>query len=497
MSQDLPTPEFRAAMHRVADLLADYLEGVGERPVLPGVAPGEVAAQLPAAPPASPQPLDVLLDDYQRLIEPHVTHWNHPGFLAYFAITGSAPGIVGEALAAGLNVNAMLWRTSPAATELEERVCDWLRQMMGLPPEFRGHINDTASTSTLVALAAARHHAPGLAARSRGLAGRPEVPPLTLYASDQAHSSVDKAAIVLGLGHDQVRRVESDAEFRMRPAALAAAIAADRAAGRRPLAVVATVGTTSTTSVDPVPEIADLCAEHGLWLHVDAAYAGVAAICPELRARMPGLARADSIVVNPHKWLFTPVDCSVLLVRDAANLRAAFALVPEYLRTDEPGVTNLMDLGFQLGRRFRALKLWMVIRAFGVEGLQERLREHCAMACELAARIEADPVFELAAPVPFSVVCFRARLPAAAGQGQGPRPAPASQPPPESAGASQDRLNERLLARVNAAGPFFLSHTVLDGRYTLHAAIGNLRTTRRHLDDLWLLLRRSAAELIA
>jgi aromatic-L-amino-acid decarboxylase len=253
--------------------------------------------------------------------------------------------------------------------------------------------------------------------------------------------------------------------------------------------VVATVGTTSTTSVDPVPEIADLCAEHGLWLHVDAAYAGVAAICPELRERMPGLARADSIVVNPHKWLFTPVDCSVLLVRDAANLRAAFALVPEYLRTDEPGVTNLMDLGFQLGRRFRALKLWMVIRAFGVEGLRERLREHCAMARELAARIEADPAFELAAPVPFSVVCFRARLPAAV------EPAP-QVPPPEGVGAAQDQLNERLLARINAAGPFFLSHTVLDGRYTLHAAIGNLRTTRRHLDDLWRLLQRSVAELI-
>jgi aromatic-L-amino-acid decarboxylase len=352
------------------------------------------------------------------------------------------------------------------------------------------------------------------------LAGRPEVPPLTLYTSDQAHSSVDKAAIVLGLGHDQVRRVASDAAFRMRPAALAAAIAADRAAGRRPLAVVATVGTTSTTSVDPVPEIADLCAEHGLWLHVDAAYAGVAAICPELRERMPGLARADSIVVNPHKWLFTPVDCSVLLVRDAANLRAAFALVPEYLRTDEPGVTNLMDLGFQLGRRFRALKLWMVIRAFGVEGLQERLREHCAMARELAARIEADPAFELAAPVPFSVVCFRARLPAAVEPAATPLPtfgrgtrsprsvafktlaqreagrSPQVPPPPEGAGAAQDRLNERLLARVNTAGPFFLSHTVLDGRYTLHAAIGNLRTTRRHLDDLWLLLRRSAAALI-
>ncbi|MBV8202334.1 MAG: amino acid decarboxylase, partial [Acidobacteria bacterium] len=358
MSQDLAVAEFRAAMHRVADLLADYLEGVGERPVLPGVAPGEVAARLAAAPPEAPQPLDVLLDDYRRLIEPNVTHWNHPGFLAYFAITGSAPGIVGEALAAGLNVNAMLWRTSPAATELEERVCDWLRQMMGLPADFRGHINDTASTSTLVALAAARHRAPGLEVRTRGLAGRPEVPPLVVYSSDQAHSSIDKAAIVLGLGHEQVRRVPSDAQFRLRPAALAAAIAKDRAAGRRPLAVVATVGTTSTTSIDPVPEIADLCAEHGLWLHVDAAYAGVAALCPELRAQMPGLERADSLGVNPHKWLFTPVDCSVLLVRDVANLRAAFALVPEYLRTDESGVTNLMDLGFQLGRRFRALKLW-------------------------------------------------------------------------------------------------------------------------------------------
>jgi aromatic-L-amino-acid decarboxylase len=464
-------------MHRVADLVADYLEGVGERPVLPGIEPGEVAARLPASPPERPRPLDELLDDYQRLIEPNVTHWNHPGFLAYFAITGSTPGILGEALAAGLNVNAMLWRTGPAPTELEERVCDWLRQMIGLPPEFHGHINDTASTSTLVALAAARHRAPGLAARSRGLAGRPELPALTVYASDQAHSSVDKAAIVLGLGHDQLRRVPSDAAFRLRPDALAAAIAADLAAGLRPLAVVATVGTTSSTSIDPVPEIADLCAEHGLWLHVDAAYAGVAAICPELRAQMPGLERADSITVNPHKWLFTPVDCSLLLVRDLANLRDAFSLVPEYLRTGESGATNLMDLGFQLGRRFRALKLWLVIRAFGVEGLRERLREHCAMARALAARVEADPAFELAAPVPFSVVCFRLRVP--------------------GGGAVQDAANQRLLAAVNAAGPFFLSHTVLDGRYTLRVAIGNLRTTREHIDALWTLLQQCVAEAVA
>jgi aromatic-L-amino-acid decarboxylase len=475
MSKDLPADEFRSAMHRVADLVADYLEGVGERPVLPAVKPGEVRRELPASPPMAPEPLDTVLDDYRRVIEPNVTHWNHPGFFAYFAITGSGPGILGETLAAALNVNAMLWRTSPAATELEERVCEWLAQMMELPADFRGHINDTASTSSLVALAAARHRLPGLDARIKGLSGRPDAPALTVYASDQAHSSIDKSAIVLGVGQENVRRIESDGEFRMSVPALAQAIAADRAAGRLPMAVVATVGTTSTTSIDPVPAIADLCAREGIWLHVDAAYAGSAAICPELRAAMPGLERADSLVVNPHKWLFTPVDCSVLYVRDPALLRAAFSLVPEYLRTSEEEVTNLMDYGFQLGRRFRALKLWMVIRSFGVEGLRERIRWHCELARELAARIEADPGFELAAPVPFSTVCFRARL-------DGPV-------------ETQDRFNERLLARVNAAGPVFLSHTALKGRYTLHAAIGNLRTEREHVEALWELIVQAREEL--
>src|SRR5436305_5795071 len=316
----------------------------------------------------------------------------------------------------------MLWRTSPAGTELEERVCDWLRPMMDLPAGFRGHITDTASSSSLVALAAARHRLPGLDVRVRGLAGRPDAPPLVVYASDQAHSSIDKAAIVLGVGQENVRRVASDAEFRLSVPALAAAIAADRQAGRLPMAVVATVGSTSTTSVDPVPAIADLCARQGIWLHVDAAYAGAAAICPEYRALMPGIERADSLVVNPHKWLFTPVDCSVLYVRDPALLKGAFSLVPEYLRTGESSeVTNLMDLGFQLGRRFRALKLWLVIRAFGVEGLRQRIRLHCAMARDLAARIEADPRFELAAPVPFSAVCFRACMPGSAGSPGSPQ----------------------------------------------------------------------------
>jgi aromatic-L-amino-acid decarboxylase len=476
MSRDLPADEFRAAMHRVADLVADYLEGVGDRPVLPAVRPGEVRRALPASPPEEAEPLDAVLDDYLRVIEPNLTHWNHPGFLAYFANTGSGPGILGETLAAALNVNAMLWRTAPAATELEERVCQWLGRMMELPADFQGHINDTASSSSLVALAAARHRLPGLDVRVRGLAGRPDAPPLTVYASDQAHSSIDKSAIVLGIGQENVRRIASDGDFRMSVPALAEAIAADRAAGKLPMAVVATVGTTSTTSVDPVSAIADLCAREGVWLHVDAAYAGSAAIVPELRALMPGIERGDSLVVNPHKWLFTPVDCSVLFVRDPALLRAAFSLVPEYLRTAEDSeVTNLMDYGFQLGRRFRALKLWMVIRTFGVEGLRERIRLHCALARELADRIAADPHFELAAPAPFSTVCFRAR----------------EDGPP----AAQDRFNERLLARVNAAGPFFLSHTVLGGRYTLRVAIGNLRTEREHLDALWDLLGHAREEL--
>jgi len=469
-------------MHRVADMVADYLEGVGDRPVLPPVVPGQVAAALPAAPPAGPEPIDRVLDDYRTLIEPNVTHWNHPGFLAYFAITGSGPGILGEALAAGLNVNAMLWRTGPAPTELEERVCDWLRQMMDLPPVFHGHLNDTASISSLVGLAAARHRLAGpaglLDVRARGLSGRPEVPPLVLYAGDQAHSSIDKAAIVLGLGAENVRRVESDDAFRLSLPALREAIRRDRDLGRLPVAVVATAGSTSTTSVDPIAGVADLCREEGIWLHVDAAYAGSAAICPEYRSLMTGIERADSIVVNPHKWLFTPVDCSVLFVRDLPNLKAAFSLVPEYLRTGDSGVTNLMDLGVQLGRRFRSLKLWMVIRAFGVSGLQERIREHCALAAWLAGEIAKDPRFELAAPVPFSTVCFRARMPSTGGTAE-----------------EEDRFNETLMAAINARGPFLLSHTVLRGRFTLRVAIGNLRTTRQHIEALWRLIQESAAEL--
>ena len=414
--------------------------------------------------------MDRILADYRSLIEPNLTHWNHPGFLAYFANTGSLPGIVGETLAATVNNNAMLWRTGPASVELEERVCDWLRQLVGLPDGFAGHINDTASTGSLLALAVARHRA-APDARWRGLIGRGDLPALRVYCSDQAHSSIDKAALVLGIGTGNVVRISSDESFRLRPEALASAIAEDRAAGRMPLAAVATLGTTSSTSVDPVGAMADICRREGIWLHVDAAYAGSAAVCPEQRAKFAGWERADSIVVNPHKWLFTPMDCSVLWLHDAESLRSAFSLTPEYLRTPDSG-TNLMDLGFQLGRRFRSLKLWMVLRAYGARGLRERIRRHCDLARELEGWIRATPGFEVVAPVPFSVVCFRAT--------------------PDAPPDQQDQFNERLLAKVNAAGPFFLSHTRLRGRLVLRIAIGNEQTRREHVAAAWQLVRSLA-----
>jgi aromatic-L-amino-acid/L-tryptophan decarboxylase len=459
----MPNAEFRRAMHEVADLAADYLAHVGQYPVLPRIQPGDVRRQLPAAPPEEGEGVDALLADYRRLIEPNVTHWNHPGFMAYFAISGSAPGILAESLTAALNVNAMLWRSGPAPTELEQVVCDWLRQLMDLPPAFSGHINDTASSSSMLALATARHRATGGAVRESGLAG---LPPLTVYASEHAHSSIDKAMITLGLGLAQLRHVPVDGEFRMRPDALAAMIAADRAAGMRPIAVVATAGTTSTTAVDPIAEVLAVARREKLWLHVDAAYAGSAAICPEYRALMHGWEDADSIVVNPHKWLFTPVDCSVLLLRRPEELRAAFAHTADYLQTTEQGVINLMDYGPQLGRRFRSLKLWFVIRAFGAEGLRERIRAHCALAQEFAEWVGREPGWEVVAPVPFSTVCFRAE--------------------------GSDALNDRILAAVNAEGSTFLSGTKLTGRAVLRLTVGNIRTTREHVARAWEVLRRQS-----
>ena len=462
---------FRREAHRVADWIADYLAAPDRYPVLSTVRPGQVRNALPAEAPEGGEDFETIFADFERIILPGITHWNHPGFFAYFAITGSGPGVLAEFLSAALNVQAMLWRTSPAATELEEVALGWLRKLIGLSDDFEGVIYDTASVSTLHALAAARERVVPEVRRA-GMSGRADLPRFRVYCSAHAHSSVDKAVILLGLGHEAVVAVEADAEFRMRPQSLAAAIAADRASGRLPLAVVATVGTTSTTSVDPVEEIAAICRRESVWLHVDAAYAGVAAMLPDYQWILRGAEHADSVVVNPHKWLFTPFDLSVLYCRQMDTLRAAFSLTPEYLKTVEQApVKNLMDTGVQLGRRFRALKLWMVLRHFGADGLRVRLSEHIRLARLFEQWVRHHPDFIVAAPAPFSVVCFRAN--------------------------AADGFNEQLLERINASGEVFLSHTRLDGQFVLRLAIGNLRTTEAHVARAWTLIQQHTHELKA
>ena len=471
---DLLPAEFAAEGHALVEWIARYLTEVERYPVMSPVAPGSIRQALPSTPPSDSASFAEVLTDFERLVLPGITHWNHPGFFAYFAISGSVPGILAEFLTAALNVNGMIWRTSPAATELEELTLDWLRQLLGLPRPCFGVICDTASISTMLALAAAREAQGDLAVRTRGLAGRSDLPVLRIYASSQAHSSVEKAAIALGFGHENVVRVDVDADWRMQPSALAAAIVEDRAKHRRPTAVVATVGTTGTSSIDPVPAIADVCARERVWLHVDGAYGGIAAVVPELRSVLDGVERADSLVVNPHKWLFTPVDCSALYTRRPDVLRRAFSLVPEYLETSVTGdVVNYMDYGVQLGRRFRALKLWAVLRVFGATGLAARVRHHCELAREFASWVDASPDWERIAPVPFALVCFR----------YAPKGLPAD---------AADRLNAEILERVNASGRVYLSHTKLGGRFVLRLAIGNIRTEHRHVAEAWQLLREAS-----
>jgi len=476
---DLPPAEFAAAGHALIDWIARYLTDTEQYPVLSRAQPGDVRAALPPAAPERGEPFAALMADVDRIIMPGVTHWNHPGFFAYFAISGSAPGILAELLTAALNINGMLWRTSPAATELEQHTLDWLRQLLGLAPGWFGMITDTASISTLLALAAAREAPPHLAIRSRGLAGRADLPLLRIYTSAESHSSVDRAAITLGFGHDNVVHVPVDHDYRMRPEALADLIAQDRARGSIPVAAVATVGTTGSGSIDPVPAIAAVCEREHVWLHVDGAYGGTAAVVPEFRSVLVGVDRADSFVVNPHKWLFTPIDCSVLYTRRPDVLRRAFSLVPEYLTTTAPDeVVNFMDYGVQLGHRFRALKLWAVIRVFGALGLADRIRDHCALAREFAGWVDATPGWKRVAPVHFSLVCFRYD--------------PGGQ---ETNAERIDALNAAILERVNASGTVYLSHTKLGGRYTIRLAIGNLRTEQRHVAAAWRLLQDAAAAL--
>jgi len=454
----LPPEEFRKIAHEVVDWMADYLAHVERYPVLPRVKPGELVDSLPACGPEHGEAMSAILEDFRRQIVPAATHWNHPGFMAYFAISASGPGILGEMLSATLNMNGMLWKTSPAVVELEQVTLDWLRRWIGLAgPQF-GIIFDTASTSSMHAIAAAREMVAPEVRTGGGGAG------LVIYTSEQAHSSIEKGAIAIGIGQKNVRKIPVDADYRMRPDLLAAAIEHDRAAGLRPFCVVATVGTTSTTSIDPVESIAPIAERHDLWLHVDAAYAGVAAIAPEFQYILKGCDRADSLVVNPHKWLFTPVDLSVLYTRRPEILRRAFSLVPEYLRTaEDPRAVNYMDYGVPLGHRFRALKLWFVLRYYGREGIAQMIRNQIGWAQEFARQVDADDRFERTAPAPFSTVCFRLK--------------------------GTDEENQALLDRVNATGEVFLSHTVLHGGYTLRLAIGNMGTTRAHVQRAWELVK--------
>ncbi|HEY4190849.1 MAG TPA: aminotransferase class I/II-fold pyridoxal phosphate-dependent enzyme [Candidatus Limnocylindrales bacterium] len=484
---DMDPEAFRAAAHDVVDRIADYLATVEQHPVLPPIEPGSIGPLFPARAPDAPEPLADILADVDRLVIPNATHWQHPGFMAYFASTASGPGMLGEFLTAALGQNPMLWRTSPIGTELETVVVGWLREALGLPATFGGLLTDTASTSSLIALASAREAA-GLDAAASGLAAHGHEGELRVYASTEAHSSIDKACMTLGLGRAAVVKIPVNEAYEMDAEALAAAIEADHHAGRRPVAIVATVGTTSSTSADPVTAIADVASREGIWLHVDAAYAGVVALLPERRAPFAGWDRADSIVVNPHKWLFTPLDASLLLCRRLDQARAAFSLVPEYLRTLDRAspVLDYNEFQPQLGRRMRALKLWMLIRWFGLDGLRRRIDFHLELAARFAGWVDEDPAWERLAPAPFSTVCFRYRPTALAGrEDDGDVP------------DLLDDLNTRLMDAVNQSGEIFLSHTRLRNRFTIRLTIGSLHTQERHVERAWKLLRTEAAKLDA
>ena len=464
--------EFRRRGYQAVDWVARYMEQVESYPVLAQVEPGAVRAALPRSAPEEPEDFAALLADLDRVVMPGITHWQSPRFFAYFPGTSSGPSMLGELISSGLGVQGMLWATSPACTELETHVLDWMVDLLALPERFRstgdggGVIQDSASSATLCAVLAARERA------TAGTSGRDGVrQPLTAYTSTQGHSSIEKAVRIAGLGDANLRLVEVDSTYAMRPDALDAAIAADRAAGMVPCIVTATVGTTSSTAIDPVPAIAAVCARHGVWLHVDAAYAGPAAICPELRFVNAGLEHADSNCFNPHKWLLTNFDCDCFYVADRAALLQALSVLPEYLRnaaSESGAVIDYRDWQVPLGRRFRALKLWFVLRSFGAEGLRAHVRSGVALAQRLAAWVDAHPDFERPAPAPLSLVCLRHR--------------------------GGDDVNQHILDTVNRSGRAYITHTRLDGRLTLRVAIGQAATAEHHIEELWSLMRAAGRD---
>lgn len=472
-SHHMTPAEFRANGYRVIDYIADYLEGIEGRPVLAQVAPGEIAAKLPARPPEHGEPFDAVLADLDRVVMPGITHWQHPSFFAYFNSNASGPSILGELVSAGLGVQGMLWATSPACTEVETVMMDWLVELLGLPLHFKsstaggGVIQDSASSATLCAILAARERATGGLSDREGIAAVERR--LCVYASAQTHSSIEKAVRIAGLGREQLRLVASDARGAMDPAALAAVIAADRAAGHHPCAVVATIGTTSSHAIDPVRAIGEICAAEGIWLHVDAAHAGTAAVCPEHRWIHDGIEHADSYCMNPHKWMFVNADCDAFFVRDRAALVRALSVLPEYLRNEATAsgrVIDYRDWHIPLGRRFRALKLWFVIRHYGITGLRWHVGEHIRLAHAFAGWVVDDDDFELVVPPPLNLVCFRH--------------------------VGGDAITQTIMDTVNASGALYLTHTRIDDRLTLRLCVGGTATAARHVEAAWGAIRAAA-----
>jgi aromatic-L-amino-acid decarboxylase len=464
--------DFRLFGHRIVDWIADYFEKVEDFPVLSRVAPGDVKRSIPAVPPTRGEDMGTIFGDFEKVILPGMAHWQHPGWFAYFPANNSPASVLGEMLTAGLGAQCMVWMTSPAAAELEEAVLGWLAQMIGLPPAVAGVIQDSASTATLSALLSARERATGFGSNEDGFRM-----PLTVYASEEAHSSVEKGVKIAGFGRKNLRRIPTDDRFALLPDRLEEAVSRDKEAGLAPACVVATVGTTSSGALDPLGPIGEICRRHGLWLHVDAAYAGTAALVPEKRGILDGVEAADSFVFNPHKWMLTNFDCSAYYVKDAGALVRTFEILPEYLKTGvDAKVKNYRDWGIPLGRRFRALKLWFVVRSYGIEGLQAMVREHLRLAGLVRDWVEADSRFELLAPVDLGLVCFRLND----GREEG----------------ALNALNQALLDRINGTGRVFLSHTTLRGKFTIRLVVGQRTTEERHVREAWDIIDSAAGGLL-
>ena len=463
---DMPIDEFRKNGHELIDWIADYLENVEEYPVFSQEKPGSIKKKLPPEPPKNGESIQNIMNDVNEIIMPGMTHWNHPNFMSYFNSTASGPAILGDFLSSAFNINGMIWKTSPASTELEETVLDWLRQMLKLPKSFLGLIYDLASVSSMHAIAAAREEA-------KKTNSNYDISKLRIYCSEHAHSSIDKSVITLGIPLESIIKIKVDDHFRMISSELDNRIREDLLSGYQPFCVVATVGTTSTTSIDPLSRIVSITKKHNLWLHVDAAHAGSAAIVPEIRPILSGVEDADSLVLNPHKWLFVPIDLSVLFIKRPNVLKQTFSLVPEYLKTDEESeVINYMDYGIQLGRKFRSLKLWFLIRYFGVSGLQNIIREHLRLGELFADFIDRHEKFERLAPTPLSTVCFRA--------------VPDSQMSEEELNS----FNKTLMDEINDSGKLFLSHTKLKGKFTIRLSISGIKTIERHIFNAWELIQK-------